>query len=112
MAHRFGELLLARYGNYHLDPVPMVFILLSDANYTEGINSNYITKKEATYLRKLMSLYPDNANNRVYYQLKSEASAILRAYRRYHTNLLFNIRKWKVKELNAKTMPKRGEAIV
>ena len=100
MAYQYGDLVLGRYGRFKLDPVPMVFVLLADDTYTEGINSNYITKAEAIYLRRMMASYPDNVGNKVYYKLKAEGHAILRAYRKYFTNRFVGIGKWKVQAYN------------
>jgi hypothetical protein len=104
---KFGDLILCRYLNFHNDPAPMIFILKSDITYTEGLNSHYITKTEANYIRRLMLEFPDNVGNKVYYYLKnSNKSAINRAYRKYFTNLLVILQTWTVqatttKEINA-----------
>lgn len=110
MAYQYGDLVLGRYGRFKLDPVPMVFILLSDSTYTEGINSNYITKAEAIYLRRMMANFPDNVGNKVYYKLKAEGHTILRAYRKYFTNRFVGLGKWKVTSYNKKDFNVQSEA--
>ena len=100
---QFGDLILCRYLNYKMDPAPMIFILKSDVNYTEGLNSHYLNKTEANYVRRLMMQFPDNAGNKVYYHLKaSNRAAINRAYRKYFTNLLVVLQQWKVQATTAK----------
>lgn len=100
MSYYFGDLVLARYSNAQQDQMPMVFVLLSDERYTEGINSNYISQAEIDYLMSLIIQYPDNNGNAIYYQLKSGGSSLLRGYRRYFTNLLFPIiSQWNVVDL-------------
>jgi len=100
---QFGDLILCRYLRFKHDPAPMVFILKSDSTYTEGLNSHYLNKTEANYVRKLMMQFPDNAGNKVYYHLKnSNRSVINRAYRKYFTNLLVVLQSWKVEATTAK----------
>ena len=100
MPYYFGDLILARYTNFNVDQMPMVFVLLSGPVHTEGINSNYISQAEIDYLMGLITQFPSNTGNAIYYTLKSEGSSILRAYRKYFTNLLFPIiNKWNVVDL-------------
>jgi hypothetical protein len=97
MALQFGDLILCRYLNFKMDPAPMVFILKSDPHYTEGLNSHYLTRQEAFFVRRLLGQMPNNQNNIAYQYLKGNASSILRAYRKYFTNLLVVLRVWKVR---------------
>lgn len=94
---KFGDLILCRYLNFKMDPAPMIFILRSDTQYTEGLNSHYLSKYEAQYVRQLMAYFPNNDGNKVYYHLKATSKAVVnRAYRRYFTNLLVILKQWPV----------------
>jgi len=95
----FGDLVLQRYGNWHRDPNPLIFVLYSDALYTHGLNSHYISKTEAEQLRKLMCYIPPGQQHLAYDFLKARFNSVLRSYRVYKTPLIYIIKKWRAIEL-------------
>ena len=95
----FGDLVLQRYGNWKHDPVPLNFILYSDALYTHTLNSHYLSKSEAEQLRKLMTYIPLGQQHLAYTFLKARFNSVLRSYRVYKTPLMYVIKKWKAIEL-------------
>ena len=100
----FGDLVLQRYGNWHHDPNPLIFVLYSDALYTHALNSHYISKAEAEQLRKLMCYIPPGQQQLAYSFLKARFNSVLRSYRVYKTPLIYIIKKWRAIELkDAKT---------
>jgi len=105
---QFGDLVLQRYGNWHHDPTPLMFVLYSDALYTHGLNSHYISKLEAEQLRKLMTYVPPGQTQYVYEFLKSRFNSVLRSYRTYKTPLIYEIKKWRAKEMKD---PKTQEVV-
>lgn len=95
----FGDLVLMRYSNWKHDAVPLAFILYSDARYTHGLNSHYLSPAESEQLRRLLSYVPAGQTQYVYDFLKARFNSVLRAYRVYKTPLVFEIKKWKAIEL-------------
>jgi hypothetical protein len=95
----FGNLVLCRYSNWKHDQVPLIFVLYSDARLTHGLNSHYLSAAEAEQLRKLLSYVPANQTQYVYEFIKGRFNSVLRAYRKYKTPLIFEIKKWKAIEL-------------
>ena len=110
MAFEFGDLVLFRYGNWHHDPTPLVFILYSNNLYTEGLNSHYLTPAEAEQIRRLMAYVPPDRAQYVYLFLKQRFNTVLRAYRKYKTQLVFEIKKWKAVKLKSKTARREIDA--
>ena len=100
----FGDLVLMKYLNFKHDPVPLAFVLYSDALYTHALNGHYLSRPECENLRRLLSYVPLGQSRYVYDFLKARFNSVLRAYRCYKTPLVYEIRKWKAKELKgAKT---------
>jgi len=95
----FGDLVLCRYLNWKHDQTPLAFVLYSDALYTHGLNSHYLSKTEAEQLRRLLSYVPGGQSRYVYDFLKSRMNSVLRAYRCYKTPLIYIIKKWRALEL-------------
>ena len=95
----FGELVLCRYTRWQHDQVPLIFVLHSNARYTDALNSHYLSPAEAEQLRKLMSYVPAGQSQYVYEFLKARFNSVLRAYRKYFTPLIFEIKTWKPIEL-------------
>ena len=90
-----------RYRLYKHDPLPLLFVIGSNANITEGINVHYITPPEAEVLRRIMAAQKmPNQGQTVYQFLKARFNSILRAYRRYKTGQIMEIKKWRAPELN------------
>ena len=104
----FGDLVLQRYGNWHNDPNPLIFVLYSDALYTHSLNTHYISKNEAEQLRKLMAYIPPGQQSLAYIFLKSRFNSVLRSYRVYKTPLIYVIKKWRAIELKD---PKQQQVI-
>ena len=96
---KFGDLILCRYSNFHHDPTPLVFCLYSDSAYTHGLNSHYLSPAECIQLRKLLSYVPPGRTQFVYDFIKARFNSVLRAYRRYKTPLIFEIKKWQAVSL-------------
>lgn len=95
----FGDLVLQRYGNWHHDPNPLIFVLYSDALYTHSLNSHYLSKQEAEQLRRLMAYIPPGQQSLTYKFLKARFNSVLRSYRVYKTPLIYIIKKWRALEL-------------
>ena len=95
----FGELVLCRYTRWKHDSVPLIFVLHSDARYTHALNSHYLSPQESDQLRRLMSYVPAGQSQYVYEFLKARFVSVLRAYRKYFTPLIFEIKTWKPEAL-------------
>jgi len=101
LIYSLGDLVLMKYMNHKNDPIPLLFVIGSDANVTEGINTHYITKPEAEVLRRVMAMQNVAINGQLVYQfLKSRFNTVLRGYRRYKTGMILQIKKWRVAELD------------
>ena len=100
MIYSLGDLVLMKYMNFKHDPIPLLFVIGSDVQTTEGINTHYITKPEAEVLRRVMAMKNVAVNSQLVYQfLKSRFNNVLRGYRRYKTGMIMQIKKWRVAEL-------------
>ena len=103
MIYSLGDLVLMKYMNHKHDPIPLLFVIGSNANITEGINTHYITKPEAEVLRRVMAMKKVAISGLLVYQfLKARFNTVLRGYRRYKTPMILELKKWRATELTDK----------
>ena len=112
MAWAFGDLVLARYQNWKNDQMPFVFILFDTGRLIDGLNSHYLSKPEVEQLRRLLKCVQQGQETFVYPFLKGRFNSVLRAYRRYKSQLFFPIKHWKIQELSSpRTRQKQDKEI-
>ena len=89
----YGSIYHGSYMNWKTDPNPLVFIMYSDREYTQGINIHHLNYADKEWLKSLiasLAVKNDIINGFVLYQLiKNKRHSIIdTAYRKYFTRLL------------------------
>lgn len=89
----YGSIYHGSYKNWKTDPNPLVFIMYSDRNYTQGINIHHLSYPDKEWLKGLIASLALN-NNKIdgfvlYQLIKNKRYSIINtAYRKYFTHML------------------------
>lgn len=81
------------YQRWKTDPNPLIFIMYSDRNYTQGLNIHHMSYADKEWFKSLVASFAFNHTKidgySLYQMLKQRRYTIVQtAYRKYFTNML------------------------
>ena len=89
----YGAFYYGSYSNWKTDPKPLIFIMYSDREYTQGLNIHHMSYADKEWFKGLIASLALNRNKidgfTLYQLIKNRRQSIVQtAYRKYFTRML------------------------